>query len=48
MNKTIKIENKPVFYEDWFRKSNKYISLVPLLLFKMVLTNEGINGVSSL
>ena len=20
MNKTIKIENKPVFYEDWFRK----------------------------
>jgi hypothetical protein len=29
-------------------KQNEYISLVPLLLFKMVLTNEGINGVSSL
>jgi hypothetical protein len=26
-----------------FLISNKYISLVPLLLFKMVLTNEGIN-----
>jgi hypothetical protein len=31
-----------------FLISNKYISLVPLVLFKMVLTNEGINGVSSL
>jgi hypothetical protein len=28
-----------------FLISNKYISLVPHLLFKMVLTNEGINGV---
>jgi hypothetical protein len=26
MNKTIKIENKPVFYEDWFRKGICFVN----------------------
>jgi hypothetical protein len=26
MNKTIKIENKPVFYEDWFRKGMCFVN----------------------
>ena len=27
MNKTIKIENKPVFYEDWFRKGICFVNV---------------------
>jgi hypothetical protein len=26
MNKTIKIENKPVFYKDWFRKGICFVN----------------------